>query len=144
MKDTRDSRTFDLFRHEPITRLGRDARTEYCDMISRMLAKLDRQAVAAQLSDLLGRPVSKHMLDAWASPRREAHNMPGYVGPFLELATGVRPLTDWAVTAHGGQALYGEAAIQAVLDRELVALELSRASVGKRIRDLRRRMGDLG
>ena len=38
-------------------------------------AELDREAVAAAMSDYLGEDVSKNMLDAYASQAREAHNI---------------------------------------------------------------------
>jgi hypothetical protein len=144
MRDQSDNRTPDLFRHEPLTRLGKDFRAEYSDTVGRMLASHNRDQVAARMTSLLGRGVSTHMLNAWASPARESHNIPAYAVPFLELSLDCHELTDLSVGIHGGQALYGEAAIQAVLDRQLRELEISREVTAKRIRALRKRMEELG
>ena len=97
------------------------------DMLNR--ADLDRPTIASRMSAMNGRVVSRHMLDAWASPARRAHNIPAYSVPILETACGLHALTDWIAAQQGGQVNYGEAALKA----ELIALEAAQRQADERI-----------
>lgn len=98
----------------------------------------DRFGVSATMSRLVGKEISKHMLDAYSSEAREEFNLPLYLVPALEAASGSHGLTSWLADVRGGRLLIGRDALNAELGR----LEKLREDTGSRIRDLKRRMGE--
>jgi hypothetical protein len=119
-----------------------DFRLEVSHEVSEALksAPQDRYEVAAQLSRLTGREVSKHMLDAYAGPARDDHNLPLAIAPVLEEVIASHRLTDWLVTKRGGKATYGKETLQAELGR----LTAMKDQVDRQMRQLKKLMGDLG
>ncbi|MFC3442575.1 hypothetical protein ACFOKF_15475 [Sphingobium rhizovicinum] len=58
---------------QPAALAGSDA--QIAGMVSEALKNQDRGLIAAKMSILLDEEVSKHMLDAYASPARDGHNI---------------------------------------------------------------------
>ncbi len=99
---------------------------------------VDRHAVAAEMSRLSGREISKYMLDAYASEGREEFNMPFCLAPVLEAACESHAFTRWLADLRGGRLLLGRDALNAEIGR----LERVKDEASKKIRDLKRIMGD--
>ena len=74
-----------------------------------------RAVIAAEMSELLDEPVSKEMLDAYASPARTEHKVP--MSRFLALVavTGRHDLLDPLVREIGAALLVGEEVLTARL-----------------------------
>lgn len=142
MKTVRDSLTADMFSVQPATRFDQ-GRVEVCRVVSQVLEGRDRSYVAAQMSELEGQPVSKNMLDAWASPGREAHNIPFYQAPVLEFVCESHRLADWLLHVRGGRAAYGDHAIKAQLGQALAAMEQERADLLRHIKATKQKLGAL-
>jgi len=113
---------------------------EASHLVSEVLKEtpLDRYEIASRMSRLSGDDISKHMLDAWASPARSDHNIPFYRIPLLEAVCDTTRLTDWLVGKRGGRAEYGADVYRA----ELGKLELMREQAARQIRALKKRMGE--
>jgi hypothetical protein len=78
----------------------------------------DRAAVAKEMSAYLDEPVTKAMLDAYASQGRESHNIPAHRLIALVLVTGdPRPLNALLVDA---ELIVVEAKYEALLRREML------------------------
>lgn len=140
----RDQHTADLFEvPQPAAPMpsSMDYRSEVAHLVSQALreAEGDRYDVAARMSRLTGHEVSKYMLDAWSSEAREAYNMPFYQAPVLETACGTYALSSWLADKRGGQLLVGKEALNA----ELGKLERLKEDASKKIRELKRLMGEL-
>lgn len=97
---------------------------------------MDRYEVAAQASRLTGRDVSKNMLDAYASPGRDDHNLPLALVPVIEVVTSTARMTEWLATQRGGRFCAGAE----VLEAELGKLEALKGSIERRAKDLRARL----
>lgn len=139
----RDRQTLDLFEvPQPAQPLpsSMDYRREVAQLIACTLkrAEGDRYEIAAQMSRLSGHEVSKYMLDAWAAEGRDAYNMPFYQAAVLETACGTHELTNWLADKRGGRLLVGRDALNA----ELGKLERLRDDAGRKIRELKRVLGD--
>lgn len=139
----RDAMTADLFDvPRPASPLPgtHDYRVQISGLVGEVLktTQADRFAVAAQMSRLVGRDISKHMLDAYSSEAREEFNLPLYLAPALEVAAGTHLLTAWLADVRGGRLLIGREALNAELGR----LEKLKEDTAGRIRDLKRRMGE--
>lgn len=140
---TRDPFTGDLFaapEPEHITPGRADHAFQVSHLVSEVLkaAPADRYDIAAQMSRLSGDEVSKHMLDAWASPARADHNIPLYRVPLLEEVAGTHALTDWLVAKRGGQVAYGRDVYAARLGR----LMSMKKQVDAQIRALQKLIGE--
>jgi len=118
-----------------------DYRTQVATLVGDVLrgAVGDRFDVAAKMSRLTGKDVSKNMLDAYASDAREDHNLPLYLAPALEVVCESHALTAWLADVRGGRLLIGRDALNA----ELGKLERARDEAGKRIRQLKTLMGEM-
>lgn len=101
-------------------------------------AEGDRYSVAADMSRLTGRDVTKYMLDAYSSGARDTFNLPFWEVPALEAVCGTHALSAWLADVRGGQLLVGREALNAELGR----LEQMREGAARRIRDLKRMMGE--
>lgn len=99
---------------------------------------LDRYRVAAEMSRLTGREITKTMLDAYASEGRETFNLPFWEVPALEAACQSHGLGCWLAQVRGGRLLVGRETLTAELGR----LEQARDTAAKRIRDIKRLMGE--
>lgn len=143
MRHGKDDRTLDIFEvPQPVLAVpgcGNYA-VQVSELVSEMLkgSELDRYEIAARMSRLSGDDVSKHMLDAWASPARADHNLPLYRAALLEEVCASHVLTDWQVSLRGGRVAYGREA----LDAELGRLERVASDASRRARELKRLMGE--
>ena len=142
-KKAGDSLTGDLFEvPQPAAPIdaSMDYRQEVAGLISKMLKEADgdRHDVAAQMSRLSGREVSKYMLDAWSSESRETYNMPFCEAALLETACHSHELTNWLTGKRGGVLLIGREALNA----ELGKLERLKGDAAAKIRDLKKMMGE--
>lgn len=72
-----------------------------------------RAVLAAEISDLLDEPVSKEMLDAYASPAREGHKVPMSRFMALVAVTGRHDLLDPLMREIGAALLVGEEVLTA-------------------------------
>ena len=77
----------------------------------------DRWAVAAEMSRLTGRDISKYMLDAYTAESRSDHNFPFRYAAAFEVATGSHCLTNLLAKARGCKVLVGKDALLAELGR---------------------------
>lgn len=143
MRRVQDTATLDLFpvpHPAPETPGTMDYRVTVAHLVGDMLrgAQGDRFDVAAKMSRLTGKDVSKNMLDAYASDAREDHNLPFYLIPALESVCESHALTAWLVDMRGGRLLVGREALNA----ELGKLERARDEAAKQIKKLKALMGE--
>jgi len=143
MRRVKDTRTLDLFAvPTPAPELPgtMDYRVQVAHMTSEMLRAIpsDRYEVAARMSRLTGKDVSKNMLDAYASDAREDHNLPFYLAAALEVVCESHALTAWLADMRGGRLLVGREALNAELGR----LERQRDDAAKKIKQLKGLMGE--
>ncbi|MFZ5466625.1 MAG: hypothetical protein ACOZAI_05125 [Pseudomonadota bacterium] len=143
MRRVKDTRTLDLFAvPTPVPELPgtMDFRAQVAHLVSEMLraAPYDRYEVAARMSRLTGKDVSKNMLDAYASDAREDHNPPFYLMPILEVVCESHAATQWLAEVRGGRLLIGREALHAELGR----LERQRDDAAKKIKQLKGLMGE--
>ena len=131
---------FDVPEPAPVSAGSQCYRLAVCQLVARMLhdTTKDRFAVAADMSRLCDREVSKYMLDAYASEGREEFNLPAYLLPVLEAACDSYQGTLWLASVRGGRFLVGKEALNAELGR----LERLRDEAASKIKDLKRLMGD--
>lgn len=140
----KDTQTLDLFEvPQPAEQLP--ASMDYGVLVAHMVsdvlrnADCDRHEVAARMSRLTGKEISKYMLDAWSSESRDAYNIPFYLVAVLETACSTHQFTNWLAGIRGGRLLIGREALNAELGR----LEHARAQASQKIRDLKKVMGEL-
>jgi hypothetical protein len=143
MTRARDILTADLFavpRPAPATPGTMDYRAAISHELSEMLRKApanrDRFAIAADVSRLTGKDVSKWMLDGYTSECREQFNLPLYLVPALEVACESHALTTWLSNVRGARLLVGEEA----LHHDLSRLEQIRDQAEAAIRALKPRV----
>lgn len=103
-------------------------------------SRKDRYEIAADMSRLLAREVSKNMLDAYTAESRDAYNFPlNYVAAF-EVATESFALTQLLAQLRGCRMLVGEDALLAELGKvEREELQLRERKVALRAQLLRRK-----
>lgn len=77
----------------------------------------DRWQVAAEMSRLTGREISKYMLDAYTAESRSDHNFPFRYAAAFEVATGSYCLSHLLAKVRGCKVLVGEEALLAELGR---------------------------
>jgi len=140
---TRDDRTGDLFAY-PRPAVQQPGAYDYRDVVSHLVSEILEEAdvnrfeVAARVSQLTGREISKYMLDAYSAESREGHNFPFSLAPALEAACRTYRLTHWLVDIRGGELLVGREA----LDAELGRIEKQKETLNRRARQLRRELGE--
>ncbi|CQR43679.1 conserved hypothetical protein [Thiomonas sp. CB3] len=119
-----------------------DFRPQIASIVSEMTraADIDRYEISSRVSRLVGRDVSKNMLDAYASELREDHNLPLYIVPALESVCSSHLLSGWLADVRGGRLLIGRDALLSELGR----LERSRDDAAAKIKRLKAQMGDVG
>lgn len=100
-------------------------------------AGLDRWEIASRASRLVGRDVSKNMLDGYTAESREEFNVPLWLAPVLEIVCRSTLMGDWHAEKVGGQLLLGAATI----DAEIGRLEAERDRNATRIRQLKQLRG---
>jgi hypothetical protein len=124
----RDDRTLELFEIPAPPAPGGGSLNfdaQVCAALSDTLKNCphDRYRVAADMSRLLAREVSKNMLDAYTAESRDAYNFPlNYVAAF-EVATESFALTQLLAKLRGCRVLVGEDALLAELGRVKKAQE---------------------
>lgn len=121
----RDSHTADLFAvPRPASPLpgSQDYRPVIAGMVGQMLdlaARIgkDRYAVAAEVSRLAGKEVSKYMLDAYSANSRDDYNVPAWLMPLIEAVCECHIYSSWLAGVRGGQLSIGRDALAAELGR---------------------------
>lgn len=123
-----------------------DFRGTVSALTGRMLAEIqaadpekDRYWVAAQISRLVGKEVSKSMLDGYTAESRDAFNLPFYLVAACEHACESTLLTDWLTSVRGGRFLPGVEAIDAEIGRQQAEIEQARERL-RALTQLRRRV----
>lgn len=144
MARVRDNRTLDMFEvPQPAGKApaSMDYRSVVAHMVAEMLkqAESDRYGVAAEMSRLTGREITKAMLDAYTSEAREAWNIPFWLAPALETACDSHMLSAWMADKRGARLMVGKE----VLAAELGKLEQLRDEAAQKIRELKRIMGEI-
>lgn len=69
---------------------------------------IDREEIAKKMSGILGRKITKHMLDAYASEARNTHTPALDVAIAFDLATGQAALSGYFVAKFGGEIVLGK------------------------------------
>lgn len=139
----RDPQTADLFEipvaADPIPS-GMDYRAQVSTLVSCMLKEAhgDRHEIAAQMSRLTGREISKAMLDGYTSESREAFNLPLWLMPVLEEVCVSTRLSHWMAQVRGAKILFGKDALTA----ELGKMEKIKENANKQIRLLKKAIGE--
>jgi hypothetical protein len=132
----RDVKTPDLFAvRAPAPIAGtQDYRARVAELVSQMLKEcgVDRYEIAARMSRLAGREISKYMLDAWSAESREDHNLPFALAPVLEAACESHLLSAWLAEIRGGRLYVGRDAIAV----QVGLLKHTRDELNEQIREL--------
>lgn len=138
----RDIYSLDLFDDMPPAPVsapgGLYCRAEIAHVMSDALKNHDRFDVAAKMSKLLGREVSKHMLDAYTAESREDHIPPFDTAIAFDLAIGSSALAEFFAKKVGAKLVYGKEA----LDAKLGKLERVRDEAAKEIKRIKKAMGE--
>ncbi len=138
----RDPFTIDMFEELPPAPVsapgGLSCRAEIAHAMSDALKGHDRYEIAAKMSRLLGRDISKHMLDAYTAESREDHIPPLDTAIAFDLATESIALAELFAKKIGGKISVGKEA----LDAKLGQLERIRDEAAKQIKQLKKRLED--
>ncbi|SOD42292.1 hypothetical protein SAMN06298226_2630 [Nitrosovibrio sp. Nv4] len=113
-------------------------RVEIAHTMSEALDGHDRYEVSATMSRLLGRDISKHMLDAYTAESREDHIPPLDTAIAFDMATSDISLLNLYASKLGARVSVGKDALNA----ELGKLENMRDEVVKQIKRLKKVMGE--
>lgn len=113
--------------------------SEVATLTASMFAEsgLDRFKIAAEMSHLTGRDVSKYMLDAWTSESRDAYNIPFYLVPAAETACQSHAMSAWLADRRGARLSIGREALNA----EYGKLKAISDDVKTRMRQLEKMLG---
>lgn len=146
MARAKDDRTLDLFDvPQPAAPLpgAMDYRSVVCGIVTQMLRdamarepEIDRHDIAARVSRLTGKEVSKYMLDAYTSEAREEFNAPAWLMPALAVACDSLLYANWIASVHGGRLSIG----REVLTAELGKLERQKIELERLIKNLKSRV----
>jgi hypothetical protein len=124
---------------------GMDYRTRVAVLVHEILDDarahdpgLDRYGVAAAVSRLVGKEVSKAMLDAYTAESRDAYNAPAWLMPALETVCHSHRYTTWLASNRGGRFLLGPAALDAEIGRVQGEMDALREQL-RGLQDVRRR-----
>jgi|SRR5450830_450744 len=137
----KDTLTGDLFMiPRPVTpHIGALAcRAEIAGLMSEALKGHDRYEVCIQMSKLLGRDISKHMLDAYTAESREDHIPAFDIAIAFDMAVGGHLLLDLAARKLGARVSVGKE----VLHTQLGKLERTRDEAAKQIKQLKTILGE--
>lgn len=147
MKDGKDSRTLDIFEIPEVHVYAPGEcgySREVAEGVSQMLSesgRVDRYAVSAEVSRVSGKDVSKHMLDAYASPARIEHALPFWLAPVLEEVCHSHVLTNWLVDKRGGRVAYGKDALKQELGKLVLLKDQAMKDLNSRIKHLEALLG---
>ena len=98
---------------------------------------MDRFKIAAEMTRLTGREVSKYMVDAWTSESRDAYNIPFYLVPAAETACQSHAMSAWLAERRGARLSIGREALNA----EYGKLKAVSDDVKKRMQQLEKMLG---
>lgn len=113
-------------------------RSEIAHAMSDALKGFDRYEICAQMSKLLGRDISKPMLDAYTAESREDHIPALDIAIAFDMAIGGHVLLDLAASKLGARISIGKDALNAQLGK----LERIRDEAAKQIKQLKTVMGE--
>lgn len=136
----RDLLTQDLFEiPQPVSGEGSlVCRTEISSLMSEVLKGHDRYDVAAAMSKLLKRDISKNMLDAYTAESREDHIPPLDTALAFDMATNGFSLINLYAKKLGAKIVVGREAI----DAEIGKLERIKQEASNKIKSLKQLSGD--
>lgn len=97
---------------------------------------ITREVIAERMGKLLGQTVSKHILDAYTSPAREAHHINLQRAIAFDAATGTHVLLELYAKFAGGRVFIGRDAMLAELGRA----EVLRDELGQQIKRIKSKM----
>jgi hypothetical protein len=117
---------------------GLSCRAEIAHAMSDALKGHDRYEIAAKMSKLLGREISKHILDAYTAESREDHIPPLDTAIAFDLATESRVLAELFAHKIGAKLAVGKEA----MDAKLGQLERMREEIARQIKIVKKNMGD--
>jgi hypothetical protein len=121
MSKKHDTLTQDMFFDipRPVTGNGSlSCRKQIAATMSEALIGLDRYEVAAEMSKLLGRDISKSMLDAYTAESRENHTPPFDTAIAFDMVTGKGfLLANLYASKLGAKVLIGREALDAEIGR---------------------------
>lgn len=112
-----------------------DYRAVISHLLATMMAEsgMTRFAIAAAVSELVGKEVSKYMLDAYTAESRDEFNGPAWLMPALEVACKSTLYSSWLAGVRGGRLLIGRDALAAELGR----IERQRDELGEQARTIK-------
>lgn len=113
-------------------------RVEIAHVMSDALKGHDRYEVALQMSKLLGRDISKHMLDAFTAESREDHTPPLDTAIAFDRAVGGHFLLGLVASKLGARVSIGKE----VLHVQIGKLEQVRDDAAKQIKLLKNALGE--
>lgn len=113
-------------------------RAQIANVMSDALKGFDRHEVAMQMSKLLGREFSKHILDAYTAESREEHIPPIDTAIAFDIATGGMNLLNFYAQKMGAKLVVGKDN----LNWQLGKLEKMREDIAKQIKQVKTLMGD--
>lgn len=115
-----------------------DYRAVVAHLLARMITEsgLTRYAIAAQASELVGKEVSKYMLDAYTAESRDEFNPPAWLMPAIEAVCKSHLYSNWLAEIRGGRLLIGRDALAAELGR----IERQRDELGSQARTIKEQM----
>lgn len=139
-----DDRQLDLFSIPiPRTRAGSlRCDNQVAHILSEVLKDSDvsRYEVAARMSELTGKDITKFMLDSWTAEAREGHRFPLEFAAAFEQATNSYALTEMLADLRGCRVLVGKEALDAYLGQ----LVRKRQELDSKIRNLKTAIGKDG
>lgn len=138
----RDPHTVDMFLDmppRPVTAPGGlSCRSEIANAMSEALKGHDRYDIAAKMSRLLDRDISKHMLDAYTAESREDHIPPLDTAIAFDLAIESSVLADLFARKIGAKL----ATSRDAMDAKLGQLERMRDEAAKQIKAIKKAIGE--
>lgn len=114
-------------------------RAEIAGVMSEALKGLDRYEVALQMTKLLGREISKHMLDAYTAESREDHIPPLDTAIAFDTVIGSPVLLDLCASKLGARVSVGKE----ILHTQLGKLERVRDEATKQIKHIKQTLGEV-
>ncbi len=130
---------FDIPRAPTLTEGSLDYSVELAHALSGALKQSpkSRYEIAARMSELVGREITKTMLDAWTAESKSEWRFPFEYAAAFEVASGTTCLQALLCRKRGSRILEGEEALQAELGR----LECEEQAVKQRRQAIRKYLG---
>ena len=113
-------------------------RAQIAHLMSDALKGHDRYEVATQMSKLLGREFSKHILDAYTAESRDEHIPPIDTAIAFDMATGGMALLSFYAHKLGARLVVGKEN----LNWQLGKLETMREDIAKQIKQVKLALGE--